>query len=108
MSDGLRKADNFSPQARLEAAERNETYEMFRDYVGMRLDMLQRQEREGVLRPQDLRSQFSMAIQENERLAMLLHDLHDAVMMDPIDDEHAGKMVNAAKELFYRFEEEHE
>jgi hypothetical protein len=106
MMDGLRRAENMHLSARMEAAERDETFEMFRDYVGMRLDTLQRQEREDTLTDRELRSMLRFAIEENDTLARLLANVHDAVQENPADGLHARKILSDIWGLFQKFKED--
>jgi hypothetical protein len=100
-TDGLRRGEHLSE--RMENAERDETFEFFRDYAGERLDVLQRQEREGTLT--DLRSMLRFAIEENATLAALLTDVYKAVQVNPADGLHARKILSDVCGLFQEFKE---
>jgi hypothetical protein len=103
-TDGLRRGEHLSE--RMENDERDETFEFFRDYAGGRLDVLQRQEREGTLgRGPDLRSMIRFAIEENATLAALLTDVYKAVQVNPADGLHARKILSDVCGLFQEFKE---
>ena len=118
-TDGLRRGEHLSD--RMEADERDETFDLFRNYNGARLDALKQElddelgshpgGYQGQADPKAVNlvanrvRQVKFAITDNDTLARLLADVYDAAQITPVDGAHARKIQGDIRRRFQKFKE---